>query len=406
MACLPPMNTLYLFRRCPHYRLQRDTGASGEASRLSSGRLGLPIVSFKMLNISSFILHLIQFDCWYASYLAVHHFLRPEDVYIIPPCDERLFQAKTLEKWNSMRPDFSEMDYSVISASQQNLAPNLASPGAIVTQLLLLQLRLGEANSLLNRTHKSDEACAKVMPWKEFADDIRSKPLINITANLALAADGTARDFDINCAISWHASCIGLGTYLPTFEAAAGRSGPTAAETALKEISIWANTPSARRSCLHSAQIFRLLLHRRFSEPIRLHSMIALFQASLVLGLYIFTMSNPGSGDLFDLYDDEIAWQSVGQIGISQDSTDILPSGIWSMPAVRFILGGGRICLADSVIKGGYKDARKCWLHFASLMLSLGRWKSRVFSRILHVMCDNLSDMDSSNAEHAHEYSD
>ncbi|KAJ9132412.1 hypothetical protein NKR23_g11236 [Pleurostoma richardsiae] len=277
-------------------------------------------------------------------------------------------------------------------------------PDILPSLLMLLQLRLIEASTLLDRLPQSSGAHVKLLPWKAFSEDVRSNQLAQLTINLAPAADERRKELDINCAISWHASCMMLGAYLPLFETAAGRYGPAAAVSSLKEISTWVLTPSARRCCLHAAQIFKLILNRKYSDAIRLHSMIALFQAALVLGLYVYAMPESDTGDMFDLYE-EVDWVALERIGVWDGPARVPQSGAILMPAAAFVLNGGRISLGEFIVASGHSQARKCWLHFASLMLSLGRWKSRIFSGILHVMCDSLSDMDSSNLEDATEKS-
>ncbi|KAH6976475.1 hypothetical protein BKA56DRAFT_488082 [Ilyonectria sp. MPI-CAGE-AT-0026] len=347
-------------------------------------------------SVKRLILHLVQLDCWYSSYLAVDPTLRPECVHLIPTCDEALFQASTLDKWSRMRPDFGQMDYPVISASYYGTPMPSMSFDMNSTLLMLLQLRFAAASTILDRAPRDNESQFKLLPWKIFTEDARHRSLVNLTVDLAKAADAKDRSFDMNNAISWHAFCMMLGANLPLFETAAGRSGPTTAAQALKDISNWAFTSSARRSCIHAAHIFNLLLNRRVSDPVKLHSIIALFQASLVLGLYIFAIPTQDSTDLYNLYDD-VDWVSLGSVGLSDLSEEIVQPGSTLAPATRFILRGGGASLSDFMLKPGYTQACKCWLHFASLMLGLGRWKSRSFSRILHVMCNNLSDMDPNN---------
>ena len=44
------------------------------------------------------------------------------------------------------------------------------------------------------------------------------------------------------------------------------------------------------------------------------------------------------------------------------------------------------------VLEGGYLAARRTLLHCSDLMEGMGRWKSRTFSQILHIMSDDLTD--------------
>ena len=324
--------------------------------------------------------------------------LRLESVFVMSTCEDALFQAPSLKAWSRMRPDFDEMIYPVVSASYSHTPRILKAAEMMPTLLMLLQLRLVAATTMLDRSAKPDLAESKLLPWKIFDEDVRSKPLVMLTTDLARAADEKDRNFDMNNAISWHASCMALGTNMPLFETAAGRSGPAAGAQALKEISKWASTPSSRRSAIHASHIFRLLLNRRVSDPVKLQSIIGLFQAALVLGYYISAMPDSQGDDHYNLYD-EVDWAALGHIGLSDSSPESVHFDLRSHPAARYIMMGGGISLSHYIMSPGHTQARKCWLHFASLMLGLGRWKSRTFSRILHVMCDSLSDLDPNNSE-------
>ncbi|KAF9873023.1 hypothetical protein CkaCkLH20_09533 [Colletotrichum karsti] len=218
------------------------------------------------------------------------------------------------------------------------------------------------------------------------------KPLIDMEMGLTRVANEKASNFDINHAVSWHASCMSMRTGPFLFEAAAGRFGPEAISQALREITDWAITAGARRSCIHAAQIFKLLFHRKVSDMISFQSIVSLFHAGLVLGLYIFAMPDVEGQDDIDLFDD-VDWVALGTTGLT-DSSELRTSTVHTLPAARIIRDGGNFTISGLPLRNGHSQARKCWLQFASLMLGLGRWKSRIFSRILHVMCDNLSDVD------------
>jgi hypothetical protein len=187
-----------------------------------------------------------------------------------------------------------------------------------------------------------------------------------------------------------------LGANMRYFELAAGRSGPEPAVSALEEISLWSQTPSARRSVLHAAHIYKLLFDRKVSDIVNPHSVVALFHAALVLGLYIFTLPpaitcgiNDNCIELLDIVD----WISIGQLGLI--STPQSPSGFGEASlVVKFICNGGPFSITGIALEGGYLAARRTLLHCADLMEGMGRWRSRTFSQILHIMSDDLTDYD------------
>jgi hypothetical protein len=197
-----------------------------------------------------------------------------------------------------------------------------------------------------------------------------------------------------------------LGANMRYFELAAGRSGPEPAVNALEDISTWSQTPSARRSVLHAAHIYKLLFDRKVSDIVNPHSVVALFHAALVLGLYIFTLPpsptcpiNDSCIELLDLVD----WISVGQLGFidtnPSSSSPTLPYPTPTSDVVKFIRRGGGFSITGIALEGGYLAARRTLLHCADLMEGMGRWKSRTFSQILHIMSDDLTDYEGHEGE-------
>jgi hypothetical protein len=185
-----------------------------------------------------------------------------------------------------------------------------------------------------------------------------------------------------------------LGANIRYFELAAGRSGPEPAVNALEDISVWCQTPSARRSVLHAAHIYKLLFDRKVSDIVNPHSVVALFHAALVLGLYIFALPptpncpiNDSCIELLDLVD----WISVGQLGFIDTPQSPVAFGDTTQ-VVKFIHHGGSFSITGITLEGGYLAARRTLLHCADLMEGMGRWKSRTFSQILHIMSDDLTD--------------
>jgi hypothetical protein len=193
-----------------------------------------------------------------------------------------------------------------------------------------------------------------------------------------------------------------LGANMRYFELAAGRSGHEPAVAALDDITTWSQTASARRSVLHASHIYKLLFDRKVSEVVNPHSVVALFHAALVLGLYIFAVPPAGPNisesciELLNLVD----WQAVGHLGFidapapPSNTTTALSSSPEFPQVVKFIRQGGSFSITGIALEGGYLAARRTLLHCADLMDGMGRWKSRTFSNILHIMSDDLSDFE------------
>ncbi|KAL2205524.1 hypothetical protein CC79DRAFT_1359461 [Sarocladium strictum] len=347
-------------------------------------------------SVKRLILSLIQLDSWFAFFFATEPTLQVEAVFVMPVCESELFEANSLEKWCEIRPDFHQMDYPVISASYSETPTIARSYDMIYTLLMILQLRFSAASLVVERATQNGDSPLSSPPWKLFGRDIRTKGLVGLTVDLARAANPKDRNFEMNSAVSWHVLCMSLSANIRLLETAAGRSGPEAASMAMKEVSAWAGTSTARRAALHAVQIFNLLFKRRFCDPVKLHTIISLFQASLVLGFYICARKHPDSPQVFDVYE-PIDWVGIGSFGLTDEeaSLDSLPSWVMQLPETQYIIQEQTLAFGDFIVTSGITEARKCWLQFASLMMGLGRWKARTFSRILHVMCDNLLEGES-----------
>ncbi|KAF5981674.1 C2H2 type zinc finger domain-containing protein [Fusarium coicis] len=326
-------------------------------------------------------------------FFATEPTLQIDAVYVMPVCDSELFEAGILERWCQMRPDFGQMAYPIVSASYSKTPAVARSYDMMYTLLMILQLRFSAASMVVERATQLGDNLPSSPPWKVFGRDIRTKCLVGLTVDLVRAAIPKDRNFELNSAVSWHALCLSLTANIRLLETAAGRSGPEAASQAMNEVSVWAQTPTARRAALHAAHIFYLLFKRRFCDPVKIHTIISLFQAALVLGFYICARKHPDTPQVFQVYD-TINWADLGVFGLTDEPSD-LPPEIVQLPEAQYIVQEQTIAFGDFIITSGITEARKCWLQFASLMIGLGRWKSRTFSRILHVMCDSLSEEES-----------
>jgi hypothetical protein len=329
--------------------------------------------------------------------------IRPETVQILPPSEYNLYHANSPTKWFHLIQRGSRIHTNKITPSYLP-TPGLKLESTSFRSLLtLLLLRTYEANERLANAHSTQKHHE---PWRAYADDPRSRELIPLLLNLASSSIDALRTADLNSAVLWHASCMMLGANIRFFEKAAGRAGPGPAVAALEDISAWAQTASARRAVLHAAQIYKLLFDRKVSDIVNPHSVLALFQAALVLGLYIFTIpasaTNCGMNDncieLLDIVD----WTCIGHVGLMETSTaPATPLGFGDGSAINFIRNGGAFSITGIAMEGGYLAARRTLLHCADLMDGMGRWKSRTFSQILHIMSDDLTEVDAPDSDDA-----
>lgn len=319
--------------------------------------------------------------------------IRPENVQILPPSDYSLYHVNSASKWFHLVQRGARL-YSTKITPSFHPTPGVKFDASSFRSLLtLLLLRIYESNDRLASGNGSQK---QLEPWRVYAEDSRSRDLLPLLVNLSSSSIDAVRTADLNSAVLWHASCMFLGANMRYFELAAGRAGPEPAVSALEDISAWSQTPSARRSVLHAAHIYKLLFDRKVSDIVNPHSVVALFYAALVLGLYIFTLPTPGACttndaciELLDLVD----WISVGQIGFFDTPSSPITFNDTTQ-VLKFIRHGSAFSITGIALEGGYLAARRTLLHCADLMEGMGRWKSRTFSQILHIMSDDLTDFD------------
>lgn len=345
-----------------------------------------------LLTNSSIIFGLLEADCWYAAYLSASPMIRPESVQILPPSEYNLYHANSPTKWFNLVQRGARIHSNRITPSYLPTPGLKLDSGTLRSLLTLFLLRIYEANDRLANIGGHQK---HLEPWRIYSEDPRSRELIPLLVNFSSSSIDALRTADLNSAVLWHSTCMMLGANIRYFEVAAGRAGSGPAVAALEDISAWSQTPSARRAVLHAAQIFKLLFDRKVSDIVNPHSVIALFQAALVLGLYIFTLPptttcgvNDNCLELLDIVD----WTHVGQVGLIDSPHSPGAMNFADASVVKFIYSGGPFSITGIALEGGYLAARRTLLHCADLMDGMGRWRSRTFSQILHIMSDDLTE--------------
>lgn len=177
----------------------------------------------------------------------------------------------------------------------------------------------------------------------------------------------------------WDSVCILLTVYIDTRGRVAGRDGVESMIETCSALASWVETASARRACLHAAQPFRILSHRKPADGTAFQSVRTLFMAGLVLGVYILT--NPKSihsyktvdREPFGLADDYVDWKLVGDEGYSSSPSPRSENGdLAEDKAVRFIRLGGPAVINREVYHPGTCHAQRIILEFASLLDEVG----------------------------------
>lgn len=393
------MRVSRLMRLSTRLSILRPSGRLGQKSNAQKGNTSTFVLLLR-LTCSRIIFGLVEADCWWAGYLSTSPIIRPENVQLLPPTDYVTYHATSAGKWATLVQRGFRVHSTRITPSFLPTPGLKLDSSSFRTLLTLLLLRTYECNDRLASATGSHK---QLEPWRIYESDARSRDILPLLVNLSSSSIDALRTADINSAVLWHASCMLLGANMRYFELAAGRSGPEPAISALEEISQWSRSPSARRSVLHAAHIYKILIDRKVSDIVNPHSVVALFHAALILGLYVFTLPSSAnhamSDNCFELLE-PIDWTSVGRIGFMDNVQSPNAFGEMSV-ATKFIVHGGPFSIIGQPQESGYIAARKSLLHCADLMEGMGRWKSRTFSQILHIMSDDLTDYEGTDVDDA-----
>jgi hypothetical protein len=181
---------------------------------------------------------------------------------------------------------------------------------------------------------------------------------------------------------------------------AAGRDGPESMSDARRDITCWAYTPAARRACLHAAQTFRTLYHRKPADGTAFQSVRTLFMSALILGFYLLAspvnacLEGQSDWDNFDLANSVVDWKVIGDEGISNDGTASMAphdSARLGDAAVRFIRFGGPILIDGKKYEYGARNAQRILLEFAGLLDEVGTHWMANYARLLYMVHDTMA---------------
>lgn len=300
----------------------------------------------------------------------------------------------------------AELGMSLISLQLTDDAVVGRNSSALSSLLYLTQLRLQDSNHRVNFLQRHVPMEKRLEPWRISVEDSRDKILVERTISIFVANATLLRSASINCLVLWHSACLSLAANMNVFELALGRAGVQSASSAVDAVAVWTHTPAARRACLHAGEVFHLLAHRRVSDMVNMHTTVSLFKAALVMGMYVLTQTQSpslGSGKPLELLK-SFDWGTIGNAGLGEDHPQgedrAASSNFGADPApVDFIMNGGEFSIDGDVYASGYVSARRVLLHFADLMEGMGKWKSHKFCRILHIISEDLMDVDPTSDE-------
>ena len=351
------------------------------------------------------IVGLLEVDCWFANYLSTHPIIRPEYVSIVAPCEDGLFQAKSPIKWMQQPAYEARLYMSFVTFRTMHDSHMCWDYPALQSILYLTQLRLQDANHRMNTLETQEQQDNRLEPWRVWVGEARSVNLVHLTVNLFSTSSNVMRNSSINCVVLWHSNCLSLTANSHLFEVALGRQSASSIFPAMEEIAAWTRLPAARRACLHAGELYHLLMHRRVSDTVNLHTALTLFKAAVTLGMYVLTQSQlhpMSTGQPLELLG-HFDWAAIGDAGLGGESNPernaLQFNHGGSREAVNFIQNGGDFSINGDVFSAGYASARRGLLHFADLMEGTGKWKSQKFCHILHIISEDLMEVEATDEE-------
>ncbi len=339
-------------------------------------------------------------DTWIAASQHASPVIRSDALRLVLPSENILFQAKTATQWAQLLQNGRVLNISAIELTFEDWSfPDVGcqlDTFAMHGLLSVIWLTISESSyRLLSRTDNR-ALRHQFVPWHSYSMDRRAAFIVSMVVGAIERHGNGLQMMNQNCVMMGHHLCILLTADVPNFEVAAGSTGPDEARKALENIAVWSSTPSARRACLHAAQVLRIASNRRASDGAMFHWATTLFTSGLVLGLYFVKASKAlpiedatshGSVDLLD----EVDWSRIGDAGLVAGGTK---SAVRDDPAVLFIENGGDIYISGELYAPGFESARRVLLDFIEALNDMGRWKLGRFSQILRIISDTLVDLD------------
>lgn len=335
-------------------------------------------------------------DAWYAHLLSTSPILQPGDTFFFLPCAPTLFDALTANEWHRMvHHGISITSFFVSFRGANNMLPvHIPSEYGLYGLFSAIWNKILSANYLLLES-RGQPASWSTIPVLWYSKDAEAKYISPLLQGIYQNYFRKQLDINPNCLTSYNHLCLLLTANVSIFEIAIGRKGPEGAKSALTNIYEWTSSAAARRACLHAGQIYRQMTRKRTSDSIMFHSEAAIFDAALVLALYLYlkpqecTESAGGIGDGFELTDD-VDWASVADEGFLEPQDIPLSRSSQISAARRFIIYGGPIRFSTIRLWPGYGSARRILLDYLHLLGEVGKWRNQAYCHILRVLSDNL----------------
>ncbi|ORY83681.1 hypothetical protein BCR37DRAFT_392152 [Protomyces lactucae-debilis] len=365
-------------------------------------------------SLKRIIVSMLRSDSAYCTFLRTAPVIRVNNIEMLLPCDDLLFDAPNADVWWAIVQG-EEHPIIMPALSSHNSLDKLVGHTflnyySLHTVLNYLSLRGADAAQKLQdyqSIHRETEPFVPV-PYDLYIRDETGRNmvhhLISFIDNFQSLLPSFPQDWQrTNCLVFWHYLCLSLTMNSDLLEITAGRSGGQAASFAARYTKKWVQTPAARRALLHSAQVYQLLANKQQTDMRSIYACFAVFQAALVMTLYVFASqpaSTNGSGTKMlngsgkqDVSATETAgfeltepldWAGMGSVGLDH------AAALNGTPAAQWIAVGGPWQFSGKRLDG-FAGAIYLLDIYSDLLKTCGKWNYASMHKILVSMRDLLT---------------
>lgn len=351
-------------------------------------------------HLDSLIIGLVLHDSWLSELFSVDPIIPTDALVVYLPMEIDLYKASTSSEWSQRIDGAKPSNQRVELSSHSFHLPDLQGPIHVLSMYGLLcsvLLRVfADTRRLVTNSDLIPPEKHQFVPWNICRLDKRASMVSPLLVKLIQAYDTTLRDSNPNCIVIWHSVCMLLTSDINILSRASGRDGPEYMFEARQALRSWAYTPSARRACLHAAQSFRILSHRKPADGTAFQSVRTLFMSALILGFYLLAsqeivcLESPSGLDPFDLANSTIDWRVIGDEGMSNLECPSHDPVKLEDPAVRFIRFGGPTLIDGKRYDPGACHAQRILLEFAGLLDEVGTHWMASYAQLLYMIHDTM----------------
>lgn len=324
--------------------------------------------------------------------------IQPDNLKLALPANHDIYQANHHGKWLELIAQYSNATQTFELSPRTFRLPWLEGPIHAFSMYGILCAILLRVSSDIDRLVTKSELMPSSqhhhVPWMVCRLDRRASIGVPLLTNTINEYEDTLGESNPNCIVIWHCVCMLVCVDGNVLARAAGREGPNAMNKARQELISWTETDASRRACIHAAQTFRILSHRKPADGTAFQSVRTLFMSALVLGFYLLAKeSSPIYSPVhenvaFDLSNTDVDWKTIGEEGFSE--LPKFPSS--ENAAVRFIHFGGPIVMDGKKYQSGAQHAKRIILEFASLLDEVGSHWMTDYAQLLYTIHDTIED--------------